>query len=479
MNLFFTPDYAKTGDVIPFYNEAAGRFDHFYLKNWNPDAPRDKIVHGWHRISTTDNRNYEEMPTSIRGGTGSVILVDGLYHMFYCTFDWNPSAQWARHATSPDLEHWTDIPEDKFTADGVIYRKSDWRDPFVFWNEEEGKWWMLLAARENVPTERDGCVALCVSDDLSHWEYRKPLYAPRENQAANECPDLFRMGDWYYLVYSNYTDGFCTHYRMSRSLNGPWLRPERDTFDGRAFYAAKTGSDGVDRFVYGWNPTRGENIWKFDPQHDYGNDYKTWNWGGSIIVHKLHQHEDGTLGCAPVEAVENAFLPGVPAVYQSLNGSWEQTENAVRCVSDGQFSCVLAQPLPEICRVKTTLRFSGKPAQFGVALHMDETFSDGYYLAFEPNFRRVQYKSGLRMNEEGGKMFPYAVEMERPLVLEPEKDYDIEIYIQDTVGLMYVNRDLAFSFRMYHSGKGNRLGFFASEGTLEVYNTQIETEMRI
>ena len=200
MNLFFTPDYAKTGDVIPYYNEAAGRFDHFYLKNWNPDAPRDKIVHGWHRISTRDNRHYDEMPTSIRGGTGSVILVDGVYHMFYCTFDSNPPAQWSRHAISTDFETWTDIPEDKFTADGVIYRKSDWRDPFVFWNEQEQKWWMLLAARENAPTERDGCVALCVSDDLSHWEYRKPLYAPRENQAANECPDLFQMGDWYYLV---------------------------------------------------------------------------------------------------------------------------------------------------------------------------------------------------------------------------------------------------------------------------------------
>ena len=253
MKLFFTPDYAKCGDVIPFYNEAAGRFDHFYLKNWDPEVPEEQIVHGWHRLSTVDHRHYEELPAGIRGGTGCILPVDGVYHMFYCTFDQDPPAQWARHAVSTDLEHWTDIPEDKFTADGVIYRKSDWRDPFVFWNEEEKKWWMLMAARENAPTERDGCVALCVSDDLSHWEYRKPFYAPRENQAANECPDLFKMGDWYYLVYSNYTDGFCTHYRMSRSINGPWIRPERDTFDGRAFYAAKTGSDGLRRYAYGWN----------------------------------------------------------------------------------------------------------------------------------------------------------------------------------------------------------------------------------
>lgn len=220
MNLFYTPEYAKTGDVIPFYNQKTKRFENYYLKNWNPDAPKDKIVYGWHQIITEDNRIYKETPTNIQGGTGSVIEVDGVYHMFYCTFDQNPPAQWARHATSKDLVHWEDIPEDKFGPDGEIYRMSDWRDPHVFWNEEEKKWWMILAARENAATERNGCVALCVSDDLSHWEYRKPLYASRTNQAANECPDFFKMGDWYYLVFSNYTDGFCTYYRMSRSPKG-------------------------------------------------------------------------------------------------------------------------------------------------------------------------------------------------------------------------------------------------------------------
>lgn len=252
MNLFYIPEYAKCGDVIPFYNEEKKRFDNFYLKNWNPGAPKEKVVRGWHRIVTTDNRNFEEIPTGIEGGTGSVIKVGDTYHMFYCTFDFDkdPVAQWARHAVSKDLETWTDFPEEKFGPDGVIYRMTDWRDPHVFWNEEEQKWWMLLAARENAPTERNGCVALCVSDDLSHWEYRKPLYAPRVHQAAYECPDFFRMGDWYYLVYSNYTDGFNTYYRMSRSPEGPWIRQKRDTFDGRAFYAAKTGSDGVNRYVY-------------------------------------------------------------------------------------------------------------------------------------------------------------------------------------------------------------------------------------
>ena len=49
------------------------------------------------------------------------------------------------------------------------------------------------------------------------------------------------MGDWYYLVFSSYADRYQTLYRKSRSLNGPWETPEIDTFDTRAFYAAKTG----------------------------------------------------------------------------------------------------------------------------------------------------------------------------------------------------------------------------------------------
>ena len=77
--LFYTPEYAKTGDVIPFYNEKTKRFENYYLKNWSPNAPKDLAFHGWYRIVTEDLRTYVETPTKIQGGTGSVICVDGLY----------------------------------------------------------------------------------------------------------------------------------------------------------------------------------------------------------------------------------------------------------------------------------------------------------------------------------------------------------------------------------------------------------------
>ena len=108
-------------------------------------------------------------------------------------------------------------------------------------------------------------MGLCKSKDLHHWDYCEPFYAPMNAQCAFECPDFFRMGDWYYLVFSSYADRYQTMYRKSRSPYGPWQTPEIDTFDTRAFYAAKTGSDGVHRYVYGWNPTREVNEHNFDP----------------------------------------------------------------------------------------------------------------------------------------------------------------------------------------------------------------------
>ena len=213
MSLYYTPEHAKVGDVIPFFDRRSSRFENFYLKNWNPDAPREQVVHGWHRMSGAWPDQIEETPVHILGGTGSVVEMDGTYHLFYCTFDDNPQRQWVRHATSEDLTHWHEVGE-AFGPDSSIYEPTDWRDPFVFWNEDEHRWWMLVAARRRACSGRNGCVGLCVSDDLLHWRAEGPVYAPDIHPAAYECPDMFRMGDWWYLVFSNYTDGFATYYRM-------------------------------------------------------------------------------------------------------------------------------------------------------------------------------------------------------------------------------------------------------------------------
>ena len=46
---------------------------------------------------------------------------------------------------------------------------------------------------------------------------------------------------------------------------------------------------------------------------------------------------------------------------------------------------------------------------------MDESFAVGYYINIDFARRRMEFKSGVRMTERGGQMFPYEVELERPL----------------------------------------------------------------
>ena len=52
------------------------------------------------------------------------------------------------HATSADRVNWEKHPEDTFfSPDG--YSRDDFRDPEVFWSEEDGCYWLLIAARED------------------------------------------------------------------------------------------------------------------------------------------------------------------------------------------------------------------------------------------------------------------------------------------------------------------------------------------
>lgn len=104
-----------------------------------------------------------------------------------------PEKNYINHAVSTNLDTWTEIPEDRFASDNQIYAPVHWRDPFVFWCEEENCWWMIFAAQKQGMTTRRGCVGLCKSDDLHHWSYCDPIYAPMNAQCAFECPDLFKM----------------------------------------------------------------------------------------------------------------------------------------------------------------------------------------------------------------------------------------------------------------------------------------------
>ena len=312
--LLYRQKDAWVGDLIPYYEN--GTFYGYYLHD---PRIRDKEYAEettWHLVTTKDFVNVEYKGEAIkRGGddkpnknayTGSVIKdKENLYHAFFTAYNEDikingKSVQSVMQAVGTDLEHLNTVEEFLFVSDGKQYEEFDWRDPFVYWNEEDECYDMLLASRIKGGGElRGGCIALCKSKDLKQWTYEKPFYAPGM-YITMECPEIFKMGNYWYLVFSTFSDQFTTHYRISKSPNGPWEIPEDDVFDTRSDYAIKTASDGQRRFAFGWIASK------------YGNkDFGPWEWGGTMVFHELIQNpEDGTL--------KVRVIPGVKEFYDEV-----------------------------------------------------------------------------------------------------------------------------------------------------------------
>lgn len=458
MSVFYKPADGWAADFIPFYWD--GEFHLFYLKDY-----RDKANHGegtpWFHLGTRDFVNFVDYGEAIpRGGeadqdlyifTGCVYEHDGLFHIFYTGHNPHLRAagkpeQAVMHATSHDLITWEKDPANPlFFADFDRFEPHDWRDPFVFWNEDTQEFQMLLAARvKEGPYNRRGVTALAASKDLKTWYVCDHFWAPGLYY-THECPDLFRWGDWWYQVYSTFSERMVTHYRMSRTLAGPWGAPVNDTFDGRAFYAAKTASDGDRRFVFGWDPSRtGET------------DTGSWNWGGNLVVHEVFQQPDGSLTVSPPPEVVAAFGTPCSLSPEPQMGSWALKDEAISVDATGAFAWCRLGEMPVGCRIEATVRFSEDTRGCGLILRSDKALDKGYLVRLEPGRRRVVFDRFPRPGDE-----PPIIE--RPLKLAPGAPVKLRVLVEDTVIVVYVNDEVALSTRGYEHRHGD-VGLFVSEG---------------
>ena len=209
--LFFQPQPygpmdAFVGDTMPFYDD--GKMNIFYLADQRDGKTG---YHPWALMRTEDYCNYEDLgivipyaesaqQQDIALGTGCVIKgQDGLYHAFYTGHnDFYAPKEAIMHATSNDLLNWTKIPEDTFTSGGT-YSDDDFRDPYVFYVESEGRYWMLVVTRY----EKNGVIVKYTSDDLHTWKDEGVLFEDDMGYGTNmECPSLLKYKDKWYLAFS-------------------------------------------------------------------------------------------------------------------------------------------------------------------------------------------------------------------------------------------------------------------------------------
>lgn len=462
--IFYKPTEAWFGDAIPFWDH--GTFYIYYLYD-ERKTPVTADHTSWHLVSTKDFVHWEEQGEALPAGgdndcdqacyTGSVIKgKDGSFHLFYtgqnpvnAQFGQDGKAlQYILHATSKDLKHWEKHYDTAFMAPAGKFEPHDWRDPFVFFEEETGQYCMLLAARlRDKSLRKSGCVAVCHSQDLWSWEEAEVFYAP-EQYFTHECPDLFREGEWWYLLYSTFTTKFVTHYRKSRSLQGPWKQTEDDALDARGMYAVKTASDGKKRYGFGWIPTWHEK-----------NELSWLEWGGALAVHEVYALENGDLAVRLPDLIERIF--------------GESKGSRISLQSDNTASAVF-DDLPAQGLLEAEFEWDKEeiPIDFGIAFQEDEDSDEGYFFRFEPGYCRFVLDRWPRGDIYGeqhrmGGDIPFVPAFERPFDLKSGR-LSVKLLLEEDICILYVNERTAMSVRMCRRMKKSSL--FVTGGRMEAVN---------
>jgi beta-fructofuranosidase len=260
----------------------------------------------------------------------------------------------------------------------------------------------------------------------------------------HESADLFQIGDWWYLLYSTYSERWVTHYRMSRNLQGPWLAPANDTFDARSFYAAKTSTDGQRRFLSGWLPTRKD-------EKDDGE----WQWGGSLVVNELVQQPDGRLAVRPPDTVVGAFGTRHPLQPKAVLGPWQVEGEHISGGAVGQGATILLADLPETGLIEANVSFTHATGTFGFLLRADEALEHYYVVRFEPARQRVVFDRWPRPGDQ-----PFM--LEQPVILTAGQALPVRILVDGTCAVVYAGDQTVLSCRMYEHRSG-KLGLFANE----------------
>jgi beta-fructofuranosidase len=386
--------------------------------------------------------------------TGCVLTdEDGKHHIFYTGinghfYHQNKHSQVIMHAVSDDLVNWEKVPGQMWLPDEDVYEKHDWRDPCIFWHPEEKQYYMLVASRlKDGPKYRRGCTGLMVSKTLTDWVAVEPFYAPNRYE-GHECPDFFKMGDWYYLTFSEYTDRTTTRYVMSKTPTGPWIAPDGNVFDNRAFYAAKSAGDGKRRFMFGWNPT------KYHHRDDGG-----WRWGGCLTIHEIIQNPDGTLRVQlPVE-IEKAF-----GTEHNRLPEFGASTDELRVEAPYEQKILLGEKTCDTYAVRVTFNVEKEQGSFGLLLKVDDNADSGYFVKFNIGRKTLQF------GRIGGHRHWYLEQMpelERELDINFSQPINAKVLVDKTAVVVYVNDAVAMSARAYDNPRG-RLGVFADGTTIRV-----------
>ena len=479
---YYKPSVGYVGDPMPFYDPKAGDFKILYLQEFRPNQAR--TYHPIWGLSTTDGASYTPLGELIPCGglqeqdaalgTGSTVYndADGMYYTFYTGNKYQPTAddcgEAVMMATSPDFKTWTKSRTFLLRGSDYGYSRNDFRDPFVF-KGDDGKWHMIVSTTAN----NKGTLAEFLSDDLKSWTSNGQFMNMMWDRFY-ECPDIFKMGDWWYLIYSEkhaavrrvqYFKGKTLEELKACTANdaGRWPDSHEGFLDSRGFYAGKTASDGTNRYIWGWCPTRsGKN------NTAVGANPAEPEWAGNLVMHRLIQHSDGTLTLGEVQGISNKYNKVQTLKAESLSeGTVAQSDNSFQLTGNAN---VLFNRLGTCNRISFTVKTSGNTDKFGISLVRGSDSKKYYSLVVNPesdNTRKVNFE------EEGAEGAGFIGGIDGYVFNRPaDNTYHITIYTDNSVCVMYINDVACYTNRIYGIQK-NCWSINSYDGAINVSNVEV------
>ena len=462
---FWKPEKAWVGDPMPYYSD--GKFQFFYLSDER--NVHDTGSHSVGRATSTDLLNWKDEGDQIKHGvygeqdlgvgTGSVIKVGSTYHMYYTgnNYLWQqqglPAREQIMRATSTDgMKTWQKDTVYRLGAPAG-YNTSDWRDPQIIFNAENNKYVMLVSTnRTTYP--RGAVIYYYESTDCVTWTDMGELYR-NTAYGVMECADLFKVGSRWYLIYSEY--GTTRYVYRDGTLGTTWTKPAFDAFDTVNFYAAKTASDGTDRYIFGWVPTKNGEL-----------NTPEATWGGNMAVHKIVVNPDGTLGVAIPHSYLNNYYTDtltLPTSRQSGTGTWNYNGTTSTMTTTGS-ALALAGNMYNNFKISGTLTMSANTGDVGFVLGSNDAKTIGHYIKFDPvsNTIRHDYLSG----------GSYVTQTSRSVEINPSTNYDIELVVENSIMTMYINNQVAYTSRMYGAAQG-RWGIYSYNNDASLSGIAVKT----
>ena len=479
---YYRPYAGFVGDVMPFYDPLQKDYKILYLQEYRPNTPDS--YHPFWGVTSRDVATYtsmgEVLPTGSKYeqdaalGTGCVVYneEDQLYYIFYTGNFPSAKATDCRevvmYATSPDFKTWTKDPIFRLRGTDNGYSRTDFRDPCV-WKEGD-TWHMIVSTKQG----NKGALAEYTSPDLRNWTHAGLFSLMVFNgDRFMECVDIFPMGGWWYAVYSdmaNYERR--VHYIKGRTIDelkhniaSPvWPDNYKEgALDSRAFYAGKTATDGQERYIWGWCPTRaGEDNTKAN------NDGGEPDWAGSMVVHKLVQGTNGVLSLVEVPAIRNKYNKPQqlkPMVKYGLGDTIKVVDGGYEMIA---YSSILFNTLGYHNHISMTVTTANQQDRFGLSFVRGTDYAKYYSVMICPD-NKYHY---VRFEEEGGVWEIKGAESYR-FPTPADNTYNIDIYTDNSVFVMYINGAVTYTNRIYGIQR-NCWSINCYEGEMTVKDIQLK-----